>query len=44
MATILPGKKDIQKRDARLVKAIKPKLRKFLIDTQVDQASKTARQ
>jgi len=44
MANILPGKSDAQQRDADLVKKIKPKLRQFLIDTQVNQAGKTARQ
>ena len=44
MANILPAKSDSEKRDRALVKRIKPKLRKFLIDTQVSQAGKTATQ
>jgi hypothetical protein len=44
MANILPSKQDTQQRDHALVKQIKPRLRKFLIDTQVQQASKTASQ
>jgi len=44
MPNVLPSKKDTDKRDRALVKQIKPKLRKFLIDTQVSQAGKTAKQ
>jgi hypothetical protein len=44
MASILPSKQDSRKHNQALVKKIKPKLRKFLIDTQTRQASETARQ
>lgn len=42
MTNIIKGKKDQIKRDQELVKKIKPKLKKFVIDQQVQNAAKVA--